>query len=78
MVVSNRVSNTDINRDLEFILFQHLESNILRQNKAFEKLNNINLEKYKKNTLIRLNVMISLLSISFLLIIICIFKLRKR
>jgi hypothetical protein len=72
------VSNTDINRDIEFILFQHIESNILRQNEAYGKLNSIDFEKYKKKSLIHFKVIISFISISSLLIIICIFKLLKK
>lgn len=69
------ISNRNINTELEFILFQHLESNTNRQNKVSQKLNSINLEKYKKKTLERFKIMISLISISFLLIIICFIKL---
>ena len=32
------ISNSNINTELEFILFQHLESNANRQNKVSEKL----------------------------------------
>ena len=72
------IVNKDINREVNFILFQHLESNIERQNIAFKKLNNIDLEKYKKDNLTNFKVVISLISISFLLIIFCIFKLLKK
>tara|TARA_B100001123_G_C14921169_1_gene871799 strand:- start:364 stop:585 length:222 start_codon:yes stop_codon:yes gene_type:complete len=72
------ISNRDINTELEFIIFQHLEFNILKQNTAINKLNSINLEKFKKQDSKLFIVIISLIFLSFILIITSAIKLFKK
>tara|TARA_Y100000590_G_scaffold27666_1_gene31006 strand:- start:2636 stop:2857 length:222 start_codon:yes stop_codon:yes gene_type:complete len=72
------ISNRDINTELGFIIFQHLEFNILKQNTAINKLNSINLEKFKKQDSKLFIVIISLIFLSFILIITSAIKLFKK
>lgn len=70
MTFTSDPSNADINREMKFILFQHLDSNLLIQKNIFKKFDKIKLKNVYNNETKYFNINISLIIISLIIIII--------